>query len=235
MNALTESIPGLIEDEKEQKKAKREADKILFTLGEATRLEGMGLDKEARERKEKAADSARQLQQTLSTAASSAASDASREKTSRYTADLQLEAEKIRAKTAAASAAASRLDANERKLNDQYIAAGNSAARTYADVAKERSADDYKELIRLSALPEAGSDIIKKQRSDAITRLGVINKDHEKRVDRADKLVKQYEQKVLGDAAPTGMSATERRAAEQWLAAHPNDARAANIRRQLSQ
>jgi hypothetical protein len=157
--------------------------------------------------KEKAADIARQLQQTVSTAASSAASDASRAASSKYSADMQLRAEELRAKTAAASAAASRMDANERKVNDKYIAAGNGEARVLSDIAKERSSKEYLDLARTAALPESGSDMIKKQRSDAIVRLDAINKEHSKRASEAASRTKFYERQVMGDAAPTGAAA----------------------------
>ena len=58
MNALKQSIPGIISDEKEAKKARKEADKIIYDIDEATRLEKLGMHKEAVARKEKAASHA---------------------------------------------------------------------------------------------------------------------------------------------------------------------------------
>jgi len=51
MSALKKSIPDMINDEKESKKLRREADKIIYDLNEATRLENKGDDKEAYTRK----------------------------------------------------------------------------------------------------------------------------------------------------------------------------------------
>jgi hypothetical protein len=235
MNSLIESIPEFITDEKDQKKAKRDAQKVLSTLEEADRQEKLGNFKEAVARKKEAGALATDYYKIFVQSEISAASDKSRSDSSKLTAELNLKAEKIRAKTAAARDNQSRLDANGRQLNDKYIAAGNGEARVLSDIAKERSADDYKELIRLSRLPESGSDAIKKQRSDAITRLNVIDEEHSTRASKAAKRTKFYERQVMGDEAPepTGMSATERRAAEQWLKVNPNDPRAANIRQQL--
>jgi hypothetical protein len=43
MNALKQSIPGIVSDQKEAKKARREADKIIYDIDEATRLEKLGI------------------------------------------------------------------------------------------------------------------------------------------------------------------------------------------------
>jgi hypothetical protein len=55
MNALKQSIPGIVADEKEAKKARKEADKIIYEIDEATRLEKLGLYDKATALKEKAA------------------------------------------------------------------------------------------------------------------------------------------------------------------------------------
>jgi hypothetical protein len=55
MNALKQSIPNIVSDEKEAKKARKEADKIIFDIDEATRLEKLGLYDKATALKEKAA------------------------------------------------------------------------------------------------------------------------------------------------------------------------------------
>lgn len=206
MKSLESSIPGFIEDEKEQKKAKRESDKILYTLEEATRQEKLGNLKEATALKKDAAQTAMHLQQSFATQQTAAASDASRERSSRLTGELQLEAEKIRAKTAAASANASRLDANERKLNDQYIAVGKAEERALSDIAKERSSKEYLDLARTAALPESGSDMIKTQRKGAIDRLDKIDKEHITRAKTAADRTKFYERQVIGEATPAPTS-----------------------------
>jgi len=55
MNALKQAIPGIVSDEKEAKKARKEADKIIYDIDEATRLEKLGLYDKATALKEKAA------------------------------------------------------------------------------------------------------------------------------------------------------------------------------------
>ena len=58
MNALKQSIPGIVSDQKEAKKARREADKIIYDIDEATRLEKLGMIDKATALKEKAASHA---------------------------------------------------------------------------------------------------------------------------------------------------------------------------------
>jgi hypothetical protein len=96
MNALRESIPGIISDEKEAKKARKEADKIIFDIDEATRLEKLGQYDKATALKEKAAGRAEDYNKYLLTLqAQREANDRAietaniQDKTSRYVADTQ--------------------------------------------------------------------------------------------------------------------------------------------------
>lgn len=67
MNALKQSIPGIISDEKEAKKARKEADKIIYEIDEATRLDKLGMHTEATARREKAAGHAQDFNKQLLT------------------------------------------------------------------------------------------------------------------------------------------------------------------------
>jgi hypothetical protein len=96
MNALKQSIPGIVSDEKEAKKARKEADKIIFDIDEATRLEKLGLYDKATAIKEKAAGRAEDYNKYLLTLqAQREANDRAietaniQDKTSRYVADTQ--------------------------------------------------------------------------------------------------------------------------------------------------
>jgi hypothetical protein len=105
MTALKKSIPGMVEDQKEAKKLKRESDKIIFDIDQATRLEKMGRIDEAAAIKEKAATHAQELNKILVTAQSQ-----------KYNADKQLEGTKI---TANRMAAAHESSANRADLRGQ--------------------------------------------------------------------------------------------------------------------
>ena len=96
MNALKESIPGIVSDEKEAKKARKEADKIIFDIDEATRLEKLGMYDKATAIKEKAAGRAEDYNKyLLNLQAQREANDRAietaniQDKTSRYVADTQ--------------------------------------------------------------------------------------------------------------------------------------------------
>jgi hypothetical protein len=101
MNALKQSIPGIVSDEKEAKKARREADKIIYDIDEATRLEKLGLYDKATALKEKAAGRAEDYNKYLLTLqASREANERAIEaaniqaKSSKYTADTHAAATK---------------------------------------------------------------------------------------------------------------------------------------------
>ena len=101
MNALKQSIPNIVSDEKEAKKARKEADKIIFDIDEATRLEKLGLYDKATALKEKAAARAEDYNKYLLTLqASREANERAIEaaniqaKSSKYTADTHAAATK---------------------------------------------------------------------------------------------------------------------------------------------
>jgi hypothetical protein len=104
MSALKAKIPDMINDEKEAKKLRREADKIIYDLDEATRLENKGDDKEAYARKMDTVKRAEELQKQIagirekqmSTVGTLAANE-NTAAASRYHADKQAEANKIAA------------------------------------------------------------------------------------------------------------------------------------------
>lgn len=105
MSALKKSIPGMIDDQKEAKRLKREADKVIFDIDEATRLEELGFIDRAVAKREKAATHAQAINKDLIAA-----------QTHKYTADKHLEGTKI---TANRMAAAHESSANRADLRSQ--------------------------------------------------------------------------------------------------------------------
>ena len=71
MAALKDKIPDILQDAKDQKLALQMADKAIYDLGEATRLEKLGMFDEAGKEKQKAAETAALLQSHLATASAS--------------------------------------------------------------------------------------------------------------------------------------------------------------------
>jgi hypothetical protein len=65
MSALKKSIPGMVEDSKEAKRLEREADKIIYDLDQATRLEKNGLIKESIAEKNDLAKRAEEMNRSI--------------------------------------------------------------------------------------------------------------------------------------------------------------------------
>jgi hypothetical protein len=110
MNALKQSIPNLISDEKDAKKARKEADKIIYDIDEATRLEKLGMIDRATALKEKAAVHAEDYNKYLLTFQSQRESD----KRAKEVADTQAAASVKHAEIMAASHGKSSAAADKR-------------------------------------------------------------------------------------------------------------------------
>jgi hypothetical protein len=235
LSALEKSLPDMIADEAGFKKAKRELDKVMFDIDNATRLEELGNTKEARALKEKAADRAMTLNNYLTQQQTSAASDASRERSSKYTADQQRISEEIRSAQAAADRAQRRGEAGEAKKYQDYTTVAKNEEIVLARIASERSDKDYQKLQQQASMPDTVTGPAKKQRDEAIAKMQVIEEGWATRKKDAATRTEAAKIRATGEAtpAPTGMSAADKKAAEQWLKANPNDPRAANIRQQL--
>jgi hypothetical protein len=163
MTALQKSIPGMIDDAKDAKKAKRDADKIIFDLDNADRLEKIGRIDEATALKEKAADNAQKLNQNLlqyqtsiegdkSRSESARASDASRAASAENVANIQAQSQKTTAQITADRMAASakdtaargdrKLDENERaNLQRNVLVAERALSDTERAIAAEKDKD----------------------------------------------------------------------------------------------
>jgi len=235
MTALTESIPEFIAGEKEQKKAKRDAQKVLSTLEEAARQEKLGNFKEAVARKKEAGALATDLYKIYVQSEISSASDASRAASSKYTADMQLKAEEVRSAQAAADRAQRRGAEEEEKKYRNYSVIAKNEENVLARIASERSDKDYQALQQKANMPDTVTGPAKVQRDEAIAKMKVIEGGWATRAKDAAARTEAAKLRATGEAAPapTGMSAADKKAAEQWLKANPNDPRAANIRQQL--
>jgi hypothetical protein len=167
MTALKKTIPNLIEDEKERKKALREADKIIYDLDQAVRLEKKGDINAAADRKQNAAKIAEPYNATLARLAQDKnrdaiaaqgheadflaknAATAASERSSRYTADANVRAAQIREQSASADRLANRQTADENKRFGQYQAAAEQERRALSRIATEENGDQYKADVRL--------------------------------------------------------------------------------------
>jgi hypothetical protein len=98
MTAFKKTIPGLVEDEKERKKAIREADKIIYELGQSERLEKKGDLAADEAMKTKLAERASKLNTTVADLASKRESSTATLAAHTYSAQMGLKGHEISAK-----------------------------------------------------------------------------------------------------------------------------------------
>lgn len=149
LSALEKSLPDMIADEKDYKKAKRELDKVVYDIDNATRLEELGYKKEARALKEKAADRAMQLNHYLAQAQSAENVARIQQDTSKYTADAHVRAQQISAQSAAADRLARRETDADNKRFGHYQAATQEERRTLERIAFEENGEQHKTDVKL--------------------------------------------------------------------------------------
>jgi hypothetical protein len=137
MNALKQAVPGIVSDEKEQKKARREIDKSIADLDNATRLEKRGEVDAAMALKLKAAEDMKALNAKFIDYQSRRESDASSFAASKYNADMQFRSEQLRANTARLDRAARRETDADSKAFGQYQTAANQEQRLISKIADQ--------------------------------------------------------------------------------------------------
>lgn len=144
MSALKKSIPDMINDEKESKKLRREADKIIYDLNEATRLENKGDDKEAYTRKMDTVKRAEELTKIIAQIREKQMSTVGTLKANENTSAAHIQGAKI---TAGAQAAATTARMNEHSFEkllvaDRFAREAVDAIKTNAE--KLRQNEDYR-------------------------------------------------------------------------------------------
>ena len=148
MNALKQSIPGIISDEKEAKKARKEADKIIYDIDEATRLEKLGMIDKATAKKEQAAKHAEDYNKYLLTFQSQRESD----KRALEVAGIQAKAQTDAAAMRNSSDKLGRLQAEALRNEDRVFGRYQAATKQYDSikefVAKQESSDTHKEDLK---------------------------------------------------------------------------------------
>jgi hypothetical protein len=144
MNALKQSIPGIISDEKEAKKARKEADKIIYDIDEATRLDKLGMHTEATARREKAAGHAQDFNKQLLTFQAQIESNKKALEVAEIQAKGQLDAANVRAKSDSAYRTQTESNRNEDRIYGRYLAATKEFNDVVTDVARQESQDAHK-------------------------------------------------------------------------------------------
>jgi len=142
---MQKAVPNIMADEKEQKKARREIDKSIADLDNATRLEKRGEVDAAMALKLKAAEDMKALNIKFIDYQSRRESDASSAAASKYSADMQFRSEQLRATTARLDRAARRETDADSKAFGQYQTAANQEQRVIAKITDQMKllAPDY--------------------------------------------------------------------------------------------
>ena len=145
LNAMQKAVPNIMADEKEQKKARREIDKSIADLDNATRLEKRGEVDAALALKLKAAEDMKALNLKFIDYQSRRESDQSSAAASKYNADMQFRSEQLRATTARLDRAARRETDADSKAFGQYQTAANQEQRLIAKITDQMKllAPDY--------------------------------------------------------------------------------------------
>lgn len=144
MNALKQSIPNLISDEKEAKKARREADKIIYDIDEATRLDKLGMHKEAVARKEKAASHAEDYNKYLLSLQGQREGNEKSLEVARIQAKGQTDSAALRNASDRSGRLQTEALRNEDRIFGRYQAATKEYDSVVANVAKQESQDAHK-------------------------------------------------------------------------------------------
>lgn len=150
LNALQKTVPNIVADEKEQKKARREIDKSIADLDNATRLEKRGEVDAAMALKLKAAEDMKALNMKFIDYQSRRESDASSAAASKYSADMHFAASRLNAQTAALDRAARRETDADNKIFGQWQAAAKTESDVLARIQREEN--DKQHMADLNAV-----------------------------------------------------------------------------------
>jgi hypothetical protein len=144
LNALKQSVPGIVADEKEQKKARREIDKSIADLDNATRLEKRGKIDQGQALRLKAAEDMKALQIKFIDYQSQRERDEAGLEGHRISAKGQLDAANVRAKSDSAYRTQTESNRNEDRIYGRYLAATKEFNDVVTDVARQESQDAHK-------------------------------------------------------------------------------------------
>jgi len=142
---MQKAVPNIMADEKEQKKARREIDKSIADLDNATRLEKRGEVDAAMALKLKAAEDMKALNTKFIDYQSRRESDASSAAASKYSADMQFRSEQLRSEAARLDRAARRETEDDQKRFNAYSAASAHEQRLISKISDQMKllAPDY--------------------------------------------------------------------------------------------
>ena len=233
LNSVKETIPTLISDEKEAKKLRMEIDKSIAALDESTRLDKRGKVDAAMAIREKEADKMQTLLLKATEIAAQAEKDAkaveaqkARDKEqfaqrtreseiqlsgTKYTADMHLRGDEIRAKSAAADRALNRNNADEAKKYSQFQTAADQERRVLSDISREESGKAHQGDIAIvkqySMLPPEQLDKnpqIKEQLNQAKINIANREKEWNSQIENAKRNTDLAYSRAMGNQSDKG-------------------------------
>jgi len=180
MTALKKTIPDMIQDSTEKRTALQQADKVIYELGEAARLEKLGQWEKAAAQKLKAAEIAAELQGKLTTATATIEAHKISAKGSTDAANihatssekiqgmrdvidkLKIESEAATNRQTAAIAAQARRDSmtaqSDAKKQALYQGAQNNAALVESRIDNIMKTPAYEQLRQTASMPESSTN-----------------------------------------------------------------------------
>jgi len=144
MTALKKTIPDMIQDTTDKRAALQQADKAIYELGEAVRLEKLGMWEKAAAQKLKAAETAAGLQEKLATATANIEAHKISAKGTTDAANIRATSDE---KTTKMTTDATRYAAEQRLLGDKAAAGASERARI-ASVNQHISETQYRAISR---------------------------------------------------------------------------------------
>jgi hypothetical protein len=148
MNALKESVPTIISDEKEAKKANRDIDKSIADIDLAMRAEKLGQMGRAMDLREKAVDRMKSLQTSLITYQAHRETNEANVEGHRITAKGALDAALVRAGSDKSYRVQQEQHQNENRVYNAYQAASRELDNVRATIQKQESSDVHKEDLK---------------------------------------------------------------------------------------
>ena len=156
LSALEKTLPDIITDEANFKKAKRELDKVQYDIDNSIRLEKLGFQDKARQEREKAAEKAMNLQHYLIVAQTAERGDLIRQQSAKDTAESNERSHKYTAESnershkytadrnkeghlaQAAATAGSKAEQNADRIQKQFISSVANRQNEDQNIANER-------------------------------------------------------------------------------------------------
>jgi hypothetical protein len=202
MNALNEKLPDIITDEQTYKKIKRDIDRSIFDLDNATRLEKAGYRKESQAEIAKARDIAAQSWSDINKYMGTVSGHKISAEASMYAANKNFEGDKLKAAATAANTSALRQGSDEAKAYNQATILKKEVADVYKDIGEEQAKPNGEYGKILEKINSYSQMTNRTTEQDEVLNKAQARKDamdtaYQKRITTAEQNAKAAEQRYL--------------------------------------